>query len=341
MTKPRDPDEPTEIVLTPPPPTALDGQLVPRPGPSRDPFAAFLASCAPSSKGTMRARLAAAAAVLAPGTAAERYPWQTIDYVAVTHVLDRMAAANASPSTRNLTRAALKKMARVLFGLRLMPLDERQRIDDVPAARGRKLPRGRALDARQLRKLFKVCERDPTPAGRRDAALLAALFGGGLRRAEASTLDVGDVDAAGGTLRVQGKGGVEKLQPVVAEVLAALRAWLDVRGTVRGEHAAALFVVVDKFGRVGERRLNGKAIAWKIDRRAREAGIEPLPDGHVCSPHDLRRSFGTGLLEAGEDLSSVAKAMRHANISTTAIYDRRDERAVAASVAKLHVPFGR
>src|SRR6266542_6723908 len=94
MSKPHDPDEPTDVALTPP---ALDGQIVPRPGPSTDPYAVFLASCAPSSKGTMRARLVAAAAVLAPGTLVERYPWHTIDYVAVTHVLDRMAAAGPSP----------------------------------------------------------------------------------------------------------------------------------------------------------------------------------------------------------------------------------------------------
>jgi hypothetical protein len=85
----------------------------------------FLAKCSPASKGTMRARLAAAAAILKPGSTPETYPWDTLDHVAVSHVLDRMAAAKASPSTRNLTRAALRKMAKVLFGLRLMSIDER------------------------------------------------------------------------------------------------------------------------------------------------------------------------------------------------------------------------
>ena len=278
-------------------PEVLDGQLVQAEG--ADPFKVFLASCDERSRPTMRARLNAAAGILMPGSTADAYPWATLDHVAVLHVLSKLA--DQSPSTRNLTRAALRKMARTLFGLRLMSIDERQRIDDVPPARGKRLPRGRALDERQLRKLFRACERDATVTGRRDAALLAVLFGGGLRRDEASKLDVGDV--LGENLRVQGKGNQEKLQPVVPEVAAAIRAWLE----VRGDDAGPLFVAINKHGRMFDRRLDGKAIAWATAKRAREAGIEALPPDergrrHVLSPHDLRRTFGTTLLDKGEDL---------------------------------------
>lgn len=240
-----------------------------------------------------------------------------LDHVAVSHVLDRMAAAKASPSTRNLTRAALRKMAKVLFGLRLLSIDERQRIDDVDAARGTREARGRALDEKELEKLFLTCVRDAKneahperrATGVRDAALMAVLYGGGLRRDEASKLDVTDVDVGGETLLVRGKGDQHKSQPVVADVLAAVQAWLKVRGEIECDDAAALFVNTNKFGRVGDRRLDGRAIAWKVTRRAKQAGIQPLAGGHVCSPYDLRRLFGTGLLERGEDLATVAKAI--------------------------------
>jgi integrase/recombinase XerD len=355
MSKRKTPPRPPETALVPsrpaqlaPPPNVLDGQLVPHAGPSADPLDAFLAACDERSRGTMRARLDAAARFLSPGSTAERYPWVSLDHVAVQHVVTNLPAVDragkvklASPATRNLTRAALRLMARTLFKLRLMSIDERQRVDDVRPARGKRLPRGRALTEAELRKLFRVCERDATAAGLRDAALLAVLYGGGLRRDEASKLDVCDLDAAGLALRVQGKGDREAAQPIVAEVAAAVQAWLEIRGQVRGEDAQAMFLTVDKSGRVGDRRLDGKAIAWKVDRRAREAGIPPLADGHVCSPHDLRRSYGTGLLDRGEDLATVAKAMRHASVATSAIYDRRDERAVVAAVAKLRVPVGR
>lgn len=358
--QPPPPPPDTALVPRPPaqlqaPPEVLDGQLVPRSGPSAAPFDAFMAACSPSSKATMRAALQAAVNILAPGSTAETYPWAALDHVAVAHVLDKLTVVDkrtgklrrASPATLNLTRAALRKMARTLFGLRLLSIDERQRIDDTKPARGKRDARGRALDDKELRKLFHACQRDAASeahperraAGLRDAALLAVLYGGGLRRDEASKLDVGDVDQAAATLRVQGKGGIEKSQPVVPEVLAAVRAWLDVRGEL---HASApLFVTINRHGRVGGARLDGKAIAWKVERRARQAGIEPLADGHLLSPHDLRRTFGTGLLDRGEDLATVAKAMRHASIATTAIYDKRDERVVAAAVAKLRIPLGR
>ncbi|MEO6950574.1 MAG: tyrosine-type recombinase/integrase, partial [Polyangia bacterium] len=244
-----------------------------------------------------------------------------------------------------LTRAALRKIAKVLFGMRLLSIDERQRIDDVSPARGKRLPRGRALSSREIRELFAVCAKDETAAGRRDAALIAIMFGGGLRRDEVSKLDRADSDESG-NLRVEGKGNKESLQPIVPEVVQAVRAWLAVRGKVSGEDAEALFVVIGKSGKVGKRRLDGKAIAWKVARRAAEAGIEPMPKDlrgrqHLLSPHDLRRSFVTSLLELGEDLSTVAKAARHASVATVAIYDRRDERKVAEAVAKLHVPVGR
>jgi integrase/recombinase XerD len=357
MSKRKKPTPPsrTAIVRRPPdaalvaPPEVLNGELVPNTGPSAEPFAVFMSSCSAGSRATMRARLQAAAGILAPGSTAERYPWPILDHVAVSHVLHQLEASKAAPSTRNLTRAALRKMAKVLFGLRLIGIEERQRIDDVDPARGKRLPSGRALDDKDFRKLFKACARDANSethperraAGRRDAALLAVLFGGGLRRDEASKLDVSDVDMDAGMLHVLGKGDVEALQPVVPEVVEAVRAWLDVRGQVEGDDAAALFVTVDKFGRVGKRRLDGRAIAWMVAKRGGEAGIERLPSGHLLSPHDLRRTYDTTLLEKGEDLSTVAKAMRHASISTTAIYDRRDELVVAEAVAKLTVPVRR
>lgn len=134
---------------------------------------------------------------------------------------------------------------------------------------------------------------------------------------------------------MSGKGGVEKEQPIVPEVLAAIEAWVAVRGEVTGRDKAALFLTVDKFGRVGRSRLRGAAIEWKVKRLAERAAIERT------SPHDLRRTFVTSLLESGEDLATASKAARHATIATTSIYDRRDQKKVAEAVAKLVVPFGR
>jgi integrase len=297
---------------------------------TENPFGVFLSTCSPRSRPTMRARLAAAARILRPSGRAETFAWERLDHRAVMLVLATLGEARASAATRNLTRAALRKMARVLFSQRLIDVEERQRIDDVPAVRGKRVPRGRALTQGEVRRLFVACEKDQSAAGRRDAALVAVLYGGGLRRDEASQLDVGDFDGRRRWLRVKGKGGRDRLQPIGEEVVSALRAWI----VVRGRRAGPLFLTVDKLGRIGDGRLRGAAIEWKVKRLAERAKIEPT------SPHDLRRTFVTSLLEAGEDLATVSKAAAHRSIATTSIYDRRDERVVEAAVAKLPVPFG-
>ena len=161
-------------------------------------FTKFLTMCTERSRYTMVACLHAAARILAPAEegsegyarAAQLFPWPSLKHDHVVYVMAALDGKNASPARSNLIRSALRKMARVLFSLRLIDVDERQRIDDVPTAKGEREPRGRALDQRELRKLFRACERDETAAGRRDAALIAVMFGGGLRRDEASKLDV-------------------------------------------------------------------------------------------------------------------------------------------------------
>jgi integrase len=87
-------------------------------------------------------------------------------------------------------------------------------------------------------------------------------------------------------------------------------------------------------GRIGRAQLSGNT-SGEMVALAERASIG------AAWPHDLRRSFVVGLLDAGEDLSTAAKAARHASVSTTSIYDRRDERRVAEAVGRLVVPFGR
>jgi integrase len=215
--------------------------------------------------------------------------------------------------------------------LRLVDVEERQRIDDVPAARGKRATRGRALTQGELRRLFAACAKDESAAGRRDAALVAMLYGGGLRRDEASQLDLKDFDARRRTLRVKGKGGRDRSQPLGEEAARAIREWI----AERGREAGALFLTVDKFGRIGDGRLRGAAIEWKVKQLAKRAKIART------SPHDLRRTFVTSLLDAGQDLATVARAAAHRSVVTTTLYDRRGDGAVAAAVARLPMPFGR
>lgn len=318
-------------------PELLEGRVVPRPGDAADPLDAYLRSLpSENSKRTMRSRLDAAAAVLRPGATAETFAWATLDYAGVVRVMDALREAGASPSTRNLTRAALRGMARTLFALRMIDARERMAIDDVRPDRGSREPRRPALDAKEVRKLFRaaVAVGVPEATAARDLALLAVLYGGGLRRDEASRLDVGDY--RGGELRVRGKGDKERLAPIGADAARAVERWIEVRGEGKSSDGRrALFLTINKAGRIGRARLSGNAIFWKVARLAERASIGS------ASPHALRRSFITAILELGEDLSTAAKAAGHASVTTTARYDRRDGKRVAEAVGRIVVPVGR
>ncbi len=144
----------------------------------------------------------------------------------------------------------------------------------------------------------------------RDMALLELLYGSGLRISEALGLDVDDLRPESGHVRVMGKGSKERIVPLSDTCISALNRYLAVRSEippVRGERAVFL-------GRRGK-RLDRRQAARILEERAKEAGIPQ----HV-SPHDLRHSFATHLLEGGADLRAVQELLGHSRISTTQRY---------------------
>ena len=130
--------------------------------------------------------------------------------------------------------------------------------------------------------LVEACARDRTPAGARDAAMLACLYVGGLRRAELAALKVEHYAANSPTLTVKsGKGDKDRVVPLEPSAAVAVDAWLRVRGARPGR----LFLPVNKGGRIRGEDITAGAVYNALARRAAEAKI-----AHA-SPHDLRRSF--------------------------------------------------
>lgn len=143
----------------------------------------------------------------------------------------------------------------------------------------------------------------------RDRALLELLYGSGLRISEALGLDTDDYVPGDRALKVWGKGSKERLAPLSDTSRAALNAWLAARSTLAGPDEQALFV-----GRRGA-RLNRRQAARIVEEAAVLTGIPQ----HI-SPHDLRHSYATHLLEGGADLRSVQELLGHSRISTTQRY---------------------
>ena len=166
-----------------------------------------------------------------------------------------------------------------------------------------------------------------TPRGLRDAAMLEALYATGLRVSELVSLPMSGLHLAEGWLKVRGKGGKERLIPLGEQAVARLRGYLagPRDRLMRGARTTQVFVN----GR-------GKGLTrqgfWKLLRGyARQAGItKPI------SPHTLRHSFATHLLEQGADLRSVQQMLGHSDISTTQIYTHVLEARLRSAYQRYH-----
>jgi len=308
--------------------TALDAAprlaltTVPSPD-SQNPAAVYLAALAPSGRRTMGQALAVVVELLGGGHV-RTFPWSSLRYEHAQAVR-RVLIERYAPASANKILSALRGVAREAWRLGLVDAETHARIRDVPGVRGSRLPAGREVPMRELVKLFRACAAAGA-SGVRDAAAMALLYGAGLRRTEAVSLDVEAFDGAG--VRVLGKGNKERIVPVPAAAAEALRAWLELRGGAPGPLLCPV-----RGGTVTLRRMSSQAIMTALLRRAGDGGVPHL------SPHDLRRSYITGLLRAGADLSTVQRLAGHASVTTTTRYDRRGEDEKEKAVALLHVPY--
>ncbi len=300
----------------------------------RHPAFVYLARLAPGSRPTMEGALASVARAFGgPGATIASFAWGELRY---QHTAALRAALwdRYAPATANKILAAVRGVLREAWRLRQLPADEFQRAVDVRAVRGNRPPRGRHLDAAEVRGLFQHCAVDEGPAGVRDAALLGVLYGAGLRRAEAVALSVPDYTAADGALLVRGKGNKTRIAYLRGGAAQAVAAWLSVRGdTTDRDGATPMFTRIYKGGVVTPHRLTPQAVLDVLRRRAARAGLRPF------SPHDIRRTFIGDLLDARVDLATVQQMAGHAQVTTTARYDRRGERAKRAAADVLDVPY--
>lgn len=293
----------------------------------RNPAALYLASLADGpGRVSMRSTLKKIAETLGYGI--ETCPWHELRYQHVM-ALRTMVTERYAPKTANKYLCCIRSTLRQAWRLGLMPTEDFQRAIDVPSINGSRLPAGRALDASELRALFEACN-DGTPAGARDAAALALMFGCGLRRAEAVAVTLEDFDPSTGALKILGKGNKERTVYASNGGAAAIAAWLEIRGDTPGP----ILCRINRGGAVtaGE-GMGAEALRRRLMHRSAQARIAS------CSPHDLRRSFVSTALESGADLAMVQALAGHANPSTTARYDRRPEEAKRRAAQLVHVPF--
>ena len=295
------------------------------------PAAVYLARLSSGSRRTMAGALDTVAGLLTSYRQnARTLDWSALRYQHTTAVRSMLSEVYA-PATANKILAALRGVLKEAWRLGQMDVEDYRRAADLGPIRGSTAERGRALISDELQALFVVCAKDKSPAGRRDAALVAVLYGCGLRRSEVVDLDLTDYALDSGALTVRsGKGRKARVTYVPDGARPALTAWLALRGSVAG----ALFCPVNKGGRISHRPMTDQAVRKILKKRGAEAGLAPF------TPHDLRRTMIGDLLDAGADISTVQRLAGHANVTTTARYDRRGESAKKRAAGLLNVPYG-
>ena len=187
--------------------------------------------------------------------------------------------------------------------------------------KSRPLPKN--IDVDEMGQLLEVNEDDPLSI--RDRAMMELMYGAGLRLAELVSIDVRDIHLRQGELRVIGKGDKERKVPFSGQAKEWLAHWLQVRNQLAKPEETGLFV--SKLGvRISHR---------DVQKRMAEWGMKQGVNSHI-SPHKLRHSFATHMLESSGNLRAVQELLGHQNISTTQIYTHLDFQHLAQAYDKAH-----
>jgi integrase/recombinase XerC len=183
------------------------------------------------------------------------------------------------------------------------------------------------LDVAQIQKLLTTPD-DTTLLGARDRAMLETLYSTGVRVSELVSLNLADVDVANSVLRIRGKGRKERLAPVGPTALNTIRKYLDLRAN---DPRNAAFdqepLYVNKHGQ----RLSTRSVRRKLDKYLIMCGLDPS-----ISPHTIRHTFATHMLNNGADLRSVQELLGHQSISTTQVYTHLQSATVKQNYDDSH-----
>jgi integrase len=286
-------------------------------------FDAYINGLAPSGWRGITSLLNRSAGILKRGVDAAGYPWEQLNYAAVAKVRAALLDDGYAVSSVNMALSALRGVAQTAFNLNCMDAETLARIRSVKRVSGDTQRKGRALDKSEIRGLIQAAKQHPQPVRRcRDVAIVLTLCGTGLRAGELVKLERRDYD--NGILMVrQGKGRKYRQIHVADAVDKAIRKWLK---TSANEAENALFSRIQRNGKTATQPLTTTGLTGILEQLQHTSGIARF------TPHDMRRTFITRLLEQGVDINTVRQLAGHSDISTTTSYDYRgDSMKISAS----------
>ena len=227
--------------------------------------------------------------------------------LAIREFLAYLYAQNYTKSTTARKLATLRSFYKFLIRRGTVSLNPLSTIRTPKQEK--RLPK--CLELEQVQKLLDA-PGDGDLLSSRDKAMLEVLYSSGIRVSELVELEMSDIDLQEGILRVRGKGRKDRLTPIGSQAIKATQRYFEIRATdIRSQGAHANRVFLNKHGGP----LSTRSVRRKLDKYLSMAGLDP-----GISPHTLRHSFATHLLNNGADLRSVQELLGHQSLSTTQIY---------------------
>ncbi len=250
-------------------------------------------------------------------------PWAGFNRQAMLSYLLNLKERNYAPTTVARKVASAKSFFKFMESEGIMKTNP---IQDVSSPKvGKSLPK--PISVSQVRRLLDQPAKQSKTEAKRDIAILQLLYASGMRVSELVSLNLDDIDTAGGYVRCLGKGRKERLIPIHKQATSAVEEYIneDRPRLVHDDTEKALFLNArgDRLTRQG---------LWQILKEyAKSAELEA-----DITPHTLRHSFATHMLNGGADLRSVQELLGHANISTTQIYTHLTTEHIRSSYEKSH-----
>jgi integrase/recombinase XerD len=307
--------------------TPAEWEVIAGGGEKLSPALSYLASLGSSeSRRVMASALDRVAAMMGAANFRE-VPWERIRYEHVAMLRAKLSGEAISMGHANLCLVAVRRVS--LHGMRLGIIDPGayQQIAACEGIKGTRLPKGRFLDGGEIMALYGATHAASKPlSGLRDRAFLGLCWGMGLRVTEA--INVAAQEVTGEALRVTGKGNKEREVPWAPNVQRHLVKWCESAAIESG----AVLRAVNKFGTVAPGSISAVSLRRICEQLADASGVARF------TPHDLRATYATMLLESGVDALIVQRLLGHARVDTVQTYDRRPATAARAAVNYLLVP---
>ena len=255
-----------------------------------------------------------------PETITEHIVTSDTDYL--RSFLAYLAESNYSPATMARKIATLRSFCRWL--------ERNGVIDSNPMTlirtprQKKKLPK--AINVEQVEQLLSA-PNDKTLLGARDRAILETLYSTGIRVSELVGINFGDIDETGQAIIIRGKGRKERIVPLGSHAMAAIGHYLQMMNTHNVTNETGEPVFINKHNT----RLSTRSVRRNVSKYLEKVGLDP-----VISPHTLRHSFATHLLDNGADLRSVQELLGHQSLSTTQIYTHLTTKRMKESYDSAH-----